>query len=164
MNRRTILAIGLTLFLLVTACSGGEIAEQIIESQDGVGDVEIDENDGTVQIEIEDDEGNTQAVIGGGDIPDDFPVPVPNGGTVLAVLTQTGSQSVSLIYPDDDFDSLKDFFADYVEGSGGSVSTYESSSPPSAAWTIDTGSGTISITVTSSDGEVSVGIAVVESG
>lgn len=35
--------------LVLTACSGGKVAERIIEGQEGVGNVEISEDDGTVE-------------------------------------------------------------------------------------------------------------------
>ena len=49
--RRVVLA-SVVLTLVLAAC-GTAITEQLIESQEGVGNVEIDENSGSVVIEFE---------------------------------------------------------------------------------------------------------------
>ncbi len=69
--------------LLLAACSPGEeLTEQIAESQEGVGDVEIDEDSG--EVSVESDEGS--ATFGGGELPDDFPIDMPEGGEVQSVI------------------------------------------------------------------------------
>ncbi len=55
--RRVVLA-SVVLTMVLAAC-GTAITEQLIESQEGVGNVEIDENSGSVVIEFEDEEGET---------------------------------------------------------------------------------------------------------
>jgi hypothetical protein len=125
--------------LLLTACGGGELAEQIIESQEGVGDIEIDESSGTVVVEIEDEEGDASISIGGGEIPDDFPVPVPEGGTVQSVVTMDTGASLSMLFPSDEFESLKDFYSSWASGESDDVTTFESSNPKAASWTFRDG-------------------------
>ena len=146
--------------LVLAACSGAEVAEKVIESQEGVGDIEIEENDGTVALEFEDEEGTVSGVFGGGEIPADFPVPVPDGGTVTAVLTQAGNTSVALSYAQSEFESLKSFYADYVEGKTVLLEA-ASADPPAATWIVEVEGGSINITVADSGSTTEVVIAVV---
>lgn len=104
---------------LVTAACGQAaetIAEQAIESQGG-GDVDLDiDQDGeTVGFDVENEDGSASVQFGEQDLPDDFPVPVPDGGEVLMTSTsdmggQQGSQA-SLQYPADDYEDLVEFYA-----------------------------------------------------
>lgn len=153
------------LTMALGACSPGEeLAEQLIESQEGIDDIEIDEEDGQVRIEVEDEEGNTSGVIGGGDIPDDFPIDVPAGGEVQAVFQQGSDTTVNLTY-NQDFESIKDFYEDWVDDNGGEiVNTFESSNPPSAAWTVQGDDGSYTISVVDSGSEIVVTLAVISNG
>lgn len=129
--------------VVVTACSGGDIAEEIIESQEGVGDVEIDEESGEVSVET--DDGNV--VIGGGDIPDDFPIDVPAGGQVLGVIEQGENATVSLVYQES-FEQVSGYFSDWIGSSGVEVvNEFESSTPQSVVWTLQDGEQGYSISV-----------------
>lgn len=111
------LALAVTGGLIISSCSPGEaIAEQIIEGQAGIDDVEIDEEDGTFKIEIEDEEGDLSAVIGGGDLQDGFPIPVAEGGEVTAVVEQAANTTVSLSYDSSRSDEIKDFYEAWVAG------------------------------------------------
>ena len=94
------------------------IAERAFESEgDGDVDVEVDEGDGSVSVEFEDEDGGGSATFGGGEIPDDFPIPVPGGGTIIQVVELgDGAQSVSLQYGTGDFDRISDEFIEYFEG------------------------------------------------
>lgn len=151
------------LVMLLAACSGTDVAEQIIESQEGVGNIEIDENSGSVVLELEDEEGDTSAVIGGGEIPADFPVPVPAGGTVMAVVTQGNDESASISYPSSEFDSLKSFYANWAAGAGEELATFESSTPPAVSWSIQDGDVAYSVSVSDTGSETFVSIVVVTS-
>lgn len=162
MRRWTI--IGTALLVAMAACSSADLAENVIEQSGDVGNIEIDENDGTVVIEIQDDDGDTSAVIGGGDVPDDFPIPVPDGGNVMAVVTQGVDTSLSITYPQDQFENLKDFYSDYASNTGEVLVTFESADPPGASWTIQTDNQTFSISVGDTGTEVSVALVVVTSG
>lgn len=136
------------LALMIGACSGESVAERIIESQEGVGDVEIDESDGQVRIEVEDEEGDASAVIGGGEIPDDFPIPVPGGGEVQAVFEQGEESSVQLLFDSSDFDSLKQFYMDWSQDAGDEVSnTFETSNPPSFGVTVVKGEASYTVSI-----------------
>ena len=142
--------------LTLSACSGADVAEGILENQEGVGDVEIDENNGSVVIEVEDEDGGGSAVIGGGDVPDGFPIPVPDGGTVVSVFTQDADAIVTLTYPASEYDSLVATYQDFVDGTGGEVSTFTSSNPASITWTVSADSESYNISVTEGDPDVTV--------
>ena len=154
-----------TLALLVAACSPSdvaeELAEQIAESQEGIENVEIDEDDGTIEFEIQDEEGDVTAVIGGGDIPDGFPIPVPGGGEVMAVVQQGSDTTVSIAYDSSDFGSVKDFYEDWIEGSGAEVvQKFETSAPLSVAWILEKGSASYNITVVEAGPQTMVSLLV----
>lgn len=113
--RRTVVVI--VAMLVVAACGNAaeNIAEQAIEA-DGGGDVdiEVDDDGETVSMEFEDEDGSGSVSFGGGEIPDDFPLPVPDGGDVIQVVELSdGSQSVSMQYDPDDFESLSEEFVDH---------------------------------------------------
>ncbi|HEY6628712.1 MAG TPA: hypothetical protein VI193_07010 [Acidimicrobiia bacterium] len=151
---RTIVLVVVTAFALV-ACSGGDVAEQILEGQEGVGDVEINENNGSVVIEVEDEDGNT-AVIGGGEVPDGFPIPVADGGNVAAVFAQGSDATVTLTYPASEYDSLVATYQEFVDSTGGEVNTFTSSDPESVTWTVTTADAGYNISVSKGDPDVSV--------
>lgn len=118
------------LALVLVACGNAAetIAERAIEADSG-GDVDVDfSNDGeTVSVEFDDEDGGGSATFGGGDVPDGFPIPVPNGGEVIQVVETPEQTVVAIQWPMSEFDSLvevyTDFFSDFgdaqfAEGSG----------------------------------------------
>ena len=151
---RTVVLVAVTAFALV-ACSGGNVAEEILEGQEGVGDVEINENNGSVQIEVEDEDGNT-AVIGGGEVPDGFPIPVADGGDVAAVFTQGSDATVTLTYPAGDYDSLVATYQEFVDSTGGEVNTSTTSNPASTTWNVTVDNASYNISVFEGDPDVTV--------
>ena len=147
------LTVGLAfLALVVAACSPSEeLAESILENQPGVESVEIDEEDGTIEIEIEDEDGDASASIGGGDVPDDFPIPLPAGGEVQAVFTQGDQVSVTLTYAEGDFAEIKSFFENWAQGLGDSdLTSFETSNPPS--YSVASGDQSLNVSVTDVEG------------
>ena len=165
--------------LTLTACSGTELTERIIEGQEGVGDVEISEDDGTVEMEImtedgdasivisEDDgtvemeivteDGDASIVIGGGELPADFPIDVPVGGTVVSVMEAEGNTSVSLEYDDSEFASVVAFYENWVSNSGATVmSKTELSSPQVVSWLLESGDLMYNIVITEGAGQTLV--------
>lgn len=147
------------LVVAITACSpGGTLAEQVLEGQEGIENVEIDEDSGEVKIEVQGDgdEGGS-FIIGGGDVPDGFAIDVMGGGEVEGVFQQPGSDSVSLVYSAS-FDEVKKFYEDWVANSG-FAETYklESSDPKQINWALTDGeAATYSVTVSEGSGEVAV--------
>ena len=96
----------------------------------GSGDVEldIDEDDGSVSIET--DEGSIQ--IGGDQILDDFPLPLPDYEEVAGVITQTDGGTtytqVILGFDPDAIDEVADLYEDFFNDQGWDVSRTDSSS------------------------------------
>ncbi len=79
-----------------------------------------------MSISIETDEGSVN--IGGTEIPDDFPLPVPDYEEVVGVVTQTGefaSSMVTLSF-DPDFDDVAALYEDFFDEDGWEVSRTES--------------------------------------
>lgn len=143
--------------LLIAACSSGDLAENIIESQEGIGDVKIDESDGSVEIEVEDEDGNVTGVIGGGDMPDGFLIPAPAGGDVTSVFEAEDGTSVSLMYSGADFDDVAAFYEEWVDGSGLEVfNKLEISNPKSVAWSLRDGDAEHNVSITETGPDVFV--------
>jgi len=109
------IAIGfVALALLLTACQSAAevISEQVIEEAVGGGDVKIDTDSGEISVETDDG----AMTIGGGEVPDGFPIPFPDGYEVTAVFTSGRSSTVSLSYPNGDFAAITAFFDDWTSG------------------------------------------------
>lgn len=113
--------------LMVAAAGCGNAAEEVleqaienqIEDEGGSGDVDIDldEDEGVVSIETE--EGSFQ--IGGGEIPDDFLLPIPNYIDVEMVSSQTGDfagATVALTFDGDDFEDVISLYEDFFTDEG----------------------------------------------
>ena len=149
------------LALVIAACGGGEeLAEQIIESQ-GDGEIEIEENDGTVAVTIETEDGeDATATFGGGEVPDDFPVPVPSGGDVQAVMESPAGTTITIFYPASEFDSLLAFYEDWVNTVGGEVTTL--TGPDLTNWSVQDGDQIYNVAVADNDTEASVAIIVTD--
>lgn len=120
--------------LALVACSPGEeLAEQIIESQEGVGDVEVDSDSGEVSVET--DEGSF--TLGGGEVPDGFPVDVPSGGEIVASGDSDEVTTLAMDYPGADYDDIEAFYEDWVASSGmEQVQDIQVSDPRGRGWTL----------------------------
>jgi hypothetical protein len=144
------MAIGfVALTLLLTACQSAaeNITERIVEQADGVGDVDIDLDSGEIKVETDDGE----ITIGGGEVPDGFAIPFPDGYQVTSVFTNDESQAVSLAYPGADFDEIVSFYADWTASDSSDWSNSTSSisgddgTINSSNWFADDGGGFISV-------------------
>ena len=121
------LAIGLMAgALLLTACQAASetLTEKALEQIDGVDGVDIDVDSGEVSLETEDG----KITIGGGEVPDDFGIPLPGGDyEVLSVFTSDESANVSLAYPGADYDAVVAHFEDWTSSQPEEWSTATSS-------------------------------------
>jgi len=136
----------LSLLVVGAACSGTGTAERILESQEGIDGVDIDEGGGVVSIEA--DDGETSLVIGGGEVPDDFPIPVAPGGTVLTVVEQDAAVAVSIQYGGDDYQRLAGFYKDFAAREDIEVSdTSANDEPPFTSWNLAAGQSRYTIVV-----------------
>ncbi len=98
--------------LVVTACQSAseQLSEQLAEQVEGVTDVDIDIDTG--QIKIETDDGSM--TIGGGELPDGFAVPLPDGYKVTSVFTTDDGSVVGVSYPQDRYDELVAHFDEWT--------------------------------------------------
>jgi hypothetical protein len=120
--------------LALVAVGCGKAAETVLEGaienqleEDGGGDVNVNVDEDGGSISIETDEGSVN--IGGTEIPDDFPLPVPDYEEVVGVVTQTGefaSSMVTLSFDPDDFDDVAALYEDFFDEDGWEVSRTES--------------------------------------
>lgn len=134
-----------------------------IESEDGDASIVISEDDGTVEMEIESEDGDASIVIGGGELPADFPIDVPGGGTIQSVMEAEGNASVTLHYAESEFDSVKSFYENWVSSNSATVmSTTELSEPKVVQWTLEAGSKFYVISVTEGFGQTVVSLTVAE--
>lgn len=146
MRRILVVLVAMTLVLAACQSSGEQISEQLAEQIDGVDEVDINADTGEVKIET--DDGSIS--IGGGEIPDGFPIPAPDGYEVQAVFTSDTEGSVSLVYPQDRFDELAAFYGDWTAGQPGdwanntnSYNTADGQSVRNTTWFSDTSSVTV---------------------
>jgi len=160
-SKRVWILMATTLALTLAACSPATLTEQILESQEGVGNVEIDEDDGSVKIEIEDEDGDASVVLGGGEVPDGFPIPIADGGTVVAVMEQGSEATISLTYNSAEFDAIKSFYEQWIDSSGfGVVNKFETSAPKSISWGLEDGDVSYNITVSEAGEDLFVNLFV----
>ena len=112
------------LTLVLTACQSAAevITEQAIEEAVG-GDVKVDTDSGEVSVETDDG----AITIGGGELPEGFPIPLPDGYDVAAVFTSDRSSTVSVSYPNGDFAAIQAFFDDWTSAESDEWSTSTSS-------------------------------------
>lgn len=131
-----------------------QIENQLEEESGGNADVDINEDDGSVSVET--DEGSMQ--IGGGEIPSDFPLPVPDDAAVLSVVSTSGDNAgaqVSMSFDPGDFDDVAAMYDDFFNDQGWEVSRTNSDSDGSKL-VIISGSNdqlTTSVIVAYTDGE-----------
>ena len=166
-GRAIVAVIGLT--LVVASCGGGNTVEGLLESQEGIDNVEFNEGEGSFTITddegntmsvsgddesltITDDEGETAAVFGGGEVPDGFPIPIMDGGTVQSVIETPQGALVIVEFPiaDFDYDSLVAFYEDFSEGPGIAVtgSTKIETAPRFTTLSLEKGDARFSIVIT----------------
>jgi hypothetical protein len=142
---------GIAVALLAAACGGaGEVVnEQLLESIEGVENVEINQDDGSFEITIEED--GESITIGGGEIPEGLTVPVPSGGDVVGAASSDTDISVSLMFPGDQYDDLVAQYQSWADGSGEEVakseSTYDSDGTEIRNVSWSTNSGSVFVTV-----------------
>ncbi|HEX9855867.1 MAG TPA: hypothetical protein VGC47_11185 [Acidimicrobiia bacterium] len=94
--------------VLSAACSDGRSGE-------------IDPSGGDVVVTVDETSGG-DAVVVEGEVPEGFPMPMPDGGEVAdaVVTTESGRRDyhVTAHYPDDRFDELFDLYDQWMEDAG----------------------------------------------
>jgi hypothetical protein len=164
--RRTAWFVGLV--LVIAACGGNNPAEQFLESQDGIDNVNIgddgsftitDDEGNTLSVSgdeqsltITGDDGETLGVFGGGEIPGDFPIPAPPGSNVQSVIETPPATLVILEYAlaDYSYDELVAFYDAFSNEPGVAViGRSASETPPKVAtWFLETDAAQFNIAVT----------------
>jgi hypothetical protein len=157
------------LMLFVASRGGGNAVEEIMESQEGIDNVEFDEEEGS--FTITDDEGNTlsvtgddqtlavtgddgetAAVFGGGEVPDGFPIPILPGGTVQSVIETPQGALLILEFStaDFDYDTLVAYYEAFSKEPGVTVvgSTKVDATPKFTTWSLEKGDAIYSIVIT----------------
>lgn len=156
------------LALVLSACGNvaENIAEQAIErglEAEGGGNVDIDiDNDGEGSVQIQSDDGDVSINIGGGELPDGLPMPVPNGYEVVgsSSFTTAGQTrtTVTLEYSTGALDALVETYEDYFSGFDDVFET-RSNDDASQLWSWATGDGIQSVAITAYDGDDYVTVA-----
>ena len=146
MRRPALLVLALS--LIVAACSTATEAaiERIAEADESISDVVLD--DGEITIEFDDSEGGGSLIVGGGDIPDDFPIPVPDGGAVESAFGQAGTFGLFVRYPRSDYDTLYAFFEQWVAENADTVlAKTETADPRTDGWIGESGDATFGVSL-----------------
>lgn len=114
--------IGLVVIALVSAACGGDtlgenLAENILENELGDGNVDIDISDDgqTVEVNVTTEDGES-ITIGGGEVPDELTVPLPKGGEVMNTFVSNDNVTVTVYWPQSEYDSIVSFYEDWVSG------------------------------------------------
>ncbi len=155
MRKVLLLAVLLTLSACATAAEN--LAENVIENSiEGElgGDASVSVEDDSIQITS--DEGSV-SVGEGVDVPEGFPLPVLDGGTVFYSATDASSTVVMIEYPGAMLEELVETYEDYFAGQG-DVQKVEMSNPTMYIWS--TSDGNQSVTVADNgDGSIQVQMA-----
>ena len=132
--RRASLFLGVALLVLAAggcSSSGEEIAERIAEQSEGIDDVEISQTDDGVQIEVQSDQGDASLSVGTGDLPDDFPFPVPDGFSVTGSFTAESpdgpAYTAVLMGPSGAVDEVAAMYEQFLNDEGFEVTRQETS-------------------------------------
>lgn len=125
------LAVTIAVVILVVAGCGDddggpgglsdEIAGQIADEADGVTDIDVGSDGEEFSVTFEDEEGAGVAALGG-DLPDDFPFPVPDGYEVGSSMQfeDTSGKTFSAVIRvgDDEFDAAAGLYETFLTDEG----------------------------------------------
>lgn len=144
---------GLTLIVLVlsmtvAACSTATDAAigRIVEADESISDVAID--DGEIMVEFEDSEGGGLLTVGGGDVPEGFPLPVPDGGVVESSFAQGGTFGLFIRYPRPEYDTLYSFYEQWVgENADAVLAKTETADPRTDGWIGEVGEANFGVSL-----------------
>ena len=129
------LAVILALVLVATACGGSESAP----TSDGAGG---GGDSGNVQNLTE-----SETLQIGGDAPDDFPLPIPDGGTVTTFLESDDQMKLNMLFEGDRLDEFVAIYQQWVDANATEV-IHESTSTASSQWIVKYDGGQALIGVT----------------
>lgn len=130
-----------------------EAIERGLEASGENGNVEFDIDEDGGEVRVETDDGTMS--IGGGEVPDELTIELPDGGDVVSSFVMGDQVAVTLEYPGADFDELVAFFDDRLGDWSRSSSSFESDGEEfrSVMWTSDAGAVAQVNTCFRSDGD-----------
>ena len=147
---RKVLLVAVIAALSGCATAAENVAENAIENaieNELGGDASVSVEDDSIQITSDD---GSIAMGEGAELPDGFPLPVPDGGTVFYSATDASSMVVIMEYPasmlEELIETYEDYFADQDD-----VQKVEMSNPTMHIW--NTSDGNQSVTLAESDDE-----------
>lgn len=157
----------IALGLVLTGCGNAaeEIAERAAEAGGGGDvDIEFDEDGETGEFTIESEDGSQTVNVGGGDLPSELTIPIPDGYEVVAssVVEQGDEKFVTavLVFPGGDIEEIAAHFDDYYEGLDGTSKTQTSfEGGAQYLWLTELGSG---VTAVARDGEDTVEVSITD--
>jgi hypothetical protein len=123
----------LVVLLLLGGCGGSddaddELLEEVLERSGDLDNVEIDTEDDSISFSVEGEDGDQSFSIGG-DIPDGFPMPVPDDYSVASSMSfdEGGAKAyaVTLEIDSGDFDDAVALYEDFLADEGFEVSRTE---------------------------------------
>lgn len=149
------------LALVVTACGsiGENIAERATEEaieqaaeSEGGGDVDIDVQEDGVSFSQSGEDGESEMQIGGDvEIPEELPVPVPDGGTVTSSSSFSQDSetvySVAVEYPAEKYEEIVAFYDDHFDGEDIHRSSRQSEGLQSDSWAAQEGAITVNLSL-----------------
>ncbi|MDH3517521.1 MAG: hypothetical protein OEM66_01190 [Acidimicrobiia bacterium] len=145
---RKVLLVAVIAALSGCATAAENLAENAIENaieNDLGGDASVSVDDDSIQITSDD---GSIAMGEGADLPEGFPLPVPDGGTVFYSATDASAMVVMLEYPASMLEELIETYEDYFAGKD-DVQKVEMSNPTMYIW--NTSDGKESVTVADND-------------
>ncbi|MGF1668556.1 MAG: hypothetical protein ACFCVC_20020 [Acidimicrobiia bacterium] len=120
--------------------------ERAIEAETGESvDFNLDASGDSMVMNIETPDGSQEMTFGSGEVPDGFPIPIPDGATVQSVVT-TGEAGafVTASAPASDFEAIVALYQGYYADFEDVIST---SGPEQASWASEASASFVAIAV-----------------
>ncbi len=118
--------------------------ERAMENETGESvDFDLDASGDSMVISIDTPDGSQEMTFGSGEVPDGFPIPIPDGATVQSVVT-TGDQGafVTATAPASAFDAIVELYEGYYAEFDDVIST---NGPDQASWASESATSFVTI-------------------
>lgn len=151
--------------LVLAGCGGvsEKIAEKAAEKAieqgleaEGGGDVDIDLNEESGQIKVETEDGTQTMQMGGGEVPSELTIPLPDGYTVVMSMVTPGPDGTDILlnleYPESSTSDLVAFYQDHFAGET-DVSESNFSGDGSETWMWVSSNQNVSVTISHTEGD-----------
>lgn len=158
---KKLIAVTVVLALLSGACSSDEPTAQTTGEQAAAEDAQNDEVEETPQVEVTGEQQDGSTVPSGVELPSGFPVPIPDGGTGTWTGISPDNGAAALSYSPGSFDEIVAFYDDWASEAGDDLLSTESGEDPAfVAWTVQTDSHYLNVTVGDNGTEVTLAVYV----